>query len=145
MARSLPNIDNSATLKRRDREGFKDFVVNVVTDSFIYEHLPSSVSLYDVDEKLFRVVLENKRFVYEQIAVDNIKDYIDVYLYGVKEPQERYQVTGSYADVVVVGNDIVINFTQDITRVPTAVVEEFESGIETFVIKGKIVEVNTGS
>lgn len=143
MARSLPNIDNSATLKRRDREGFKDFVVNVVTDSFIYEHLPSSVSLYDVDEKLFRVVLENKRFVYEQIAVDNIKDYIDVYLYGVKEPQERYQVTGSYADVV--GNDIVINFTQDITRVPTAVVEEFESGIETFVIKGKIVEVNTGS
>ena len=74
MARSLPNIDNSATLKRRDREGFKDFVVNVVTDSFIYEHLPSSVSLYDVDEKLFRVVLENKRFVYEQIAVDNIKD-----------------------------------------------------------------------
>ena len=143
MARSLPNIDNSATLKRRDREGFKDFVVNVVTDSFIYEHLPSSVFLYDVDEKLFRVVLENKRFVYEQIAVDNIKDYIDVYLYGVKEPQERYQVTGSYADVV--GNDIVINFTQDITRVPTAVVEEFESGIETFVIKGKIVEVNTGS
>lgn len=140
MARSLPNIDNSATLKKRDREGFKSFVVNVVTDSFIYEHLPTSVSLYDEAETLFRVVLENKRFVYEQIAVDNIKDYIDVYLYGVKEPQDRYQVTGSYDDVV--GNNIVINFVEDITRVPTAVVDEFEEGIETFVVKGKIVDVN---
>lgn len=140
MARSLPNIDNSATLKKKNREEFKSFVVNVVTDSFIYEHLPTSVSLYDEAETLFRVVLENKRFVYEQIAVDNIKDYIDVYLYGVKEPQDRYQVTGSYDDVV--GNNIVINFVEDITRVPTAVVDEFEEGIETFVVKGKIVDVN---
>lgn len=140
MGRGLPNIDNSATLKRRDREGFKTFVTTVVTDSFIYEHLPTSVSLYDVDEILFRVVLENKRFVYEQLAVDNIKDYIDVYLYGVKQPQDRYQVTGSFADVE--GTDIVINFIEDITRVPTAVVDEFNTEIETFVIKGKIVDVN---
>ena len=142
MARQVPKIDGLVTLKKRDREGFKDFVLNVIKDTFVYQYMPDSVVL-DESETLFTLTLQNKRFVIDFLEIDNVEDYIDVYLYGVKEPQERYQVTGSYADVV--GNDIVINFTQDITRVPTAVVEEFESGIETFVIKGKIVEVNTGS
>ena len=72
--------------------------------------------------------LNNKRFIVDILEVDNIKDYIDIYLYGVKQPQNRY-------DVIVDGNNIIVTFVADITRLPNEVsANDFES-------KGKIVEI----
>jgi hypothetical protein len=151
MARLKPNIVITDTLRQRDRLGFKEFVNTVITDSFLYEYTltyPTDIlSLDNETETLFTLVLNNKRFVFEQLPVDDTKDYIDVYLYGVKQPKDRYRV-----EILDESNNILtlntntarkirIVFEQDITRVPTAVVEEFEAGVETFQIKGKIVEV----
>lgn len=133
MARPVPKIDGLVTLKKRDREGFKDFVLNVIKDTFIYQYTPDLLVLDDT-ETLFTLTLQNKRFVVDFLEIDNVEDYIDVYLYGVKEPQDRYEVSVS-------GNNIIVTFTENITRVPPAVVEDFDNGIETFVVKGKIVEV----
>jgi hypothetical protein len=66
--------------------------------------------------------------VVDILEVDNIKDYIDIYLYGVKQPQDRYGVG-------VDGNNIIVTFTADITRVPN------EVSASDFEIKGKIVEI----
>ena len=52
----------------------------------------------------------------------------DFYLYGVKQPQNRYEVN-------VDGNNIIVTFVADITRLPN---EVFANDFE---IKGKIVEI----
>jgi hypothetical protein len=151
MARLRPNIVITDTQRQRDRLGFKEFVNTVITDSFLYEYTltypTDTLDFEDEAETLFILVLTNKRFVFEQLPVDDTKDYIDVYLYGVKQPKDRYRV-----EILDESNNILtlntntarkirIVFEEDITRVPTAVVEEFEAGVETFQIKGKIVEV----
>lgn len=151
MTRVKPNIVITDTLRQRDRLGFKDFVNTVITDSFLYEYTltypTDSLTLDLATETLFTLVLNNKRFVFEQLPVDDTKDYIDVYLYGVKQPKDRYRVEilDSSNNILTLNSDtaskIRIVFEVDITRIPTAVVEEFEAGVETFQIKGKIVEV----
>jgi len=83
------------------------------------------------------------RFTYEELQVDNAYDYLDVYLYGVKQDRTKYDVklfdgngieltSGQYASG---SKEIRMIFTEDITRVPTEVPKE------AFTIKGKIVEV----
>jgi hypothetical protein len=151
MARLRPNIVITDTQRQRDRLGFKEFVNTVITDSFLYEYTLTypidSLTLDNETEIFFTLVLNNKRFVFEQLPVDDTKDYIDVYLYGVKQPKERYRVeilnssNGILALNSNTASKIRIVFEEDITRIPTAVVEEFEAGVETFQIKGKIVEV----
>jgi hypothetical protein len=66
--------------------------------------------------------------VVDILVVDDITDYIDIYLYGVKQPQSRYSVSQT-------GNDIIVDFTADITRLPK------EVSASDFEIKGKIAEV----
>ena len=39
MSRKVPNIDLGTTLKKRDRLGFKQFVLNVNTDTFILHYI----------------------------------------------------------------------------------------------------------
>jgi hypothetical protein len=124
MRRKVPNIHIGSTTKKRDRESFKNFVLDVITDTFIYEYSPTSISLAG---ELFTLNLNGYRFVYEDLQVDDVKDYIDVYLYGVKEPQDRYDVTFTPTSITIV-------FNQSITRVPADVVRT------DFEIKGKIVE-----
>ena len=151
MARLRQNIVITDTQRQRDRLGFKEFVNTVITDSFLYEYTltypTDSLTLDNETEIFFTLVLNNKRFVFEQLPVDDTKDYIDVYLYGVKQPKERYRVeilnssNGILALNSNTASKIRIVFEEDITRIPTAVVEEFEAGVETFQIKGKIVEV----
>jgi hypothetical protein len=126
MSRKVPNIDLGTTLKKRDRLGFKEFVLRVNTDTFIYSYTPDSIGVSD--NIYFTLVLFNKRFVIDILEVDNIKDYIDIYLYGVKQPQDRYEVN-------VDGNNIVVTFTADITRLPN------EVSATDFEIKGKIVDI----
>ena len=126
MSRTLPNIDVATVLKQRDRLGFKQFVLQVNTDTFIYSYFPNEIQLDN--EIYFTLTLINKRFIFDILEVDNVKDYVDVYLYGVKQPQDRY-------DVIVINTNIVITFTADITRVPADVkAPDFE-------IKGKIAEI----
>jgi hypothetical protein len=126
MSRKIPNIDLGTNLKQRDRLGFKQFVLQVNTDTFIYSYFPNQIEVND--EIYFTLYLINKRFIFDILEVDNVKDYIDVYLYGVKQPQDRYSVS-------VTDTDIIIIFTADITRLPKDV------NATDFEIKGKIAEI----
>jgi hypothetical protein len=126
MSRTVPNIDINATQKLRDRAGFKDFVLQVATDTFIYSYNPNTIQI--ADGIYFTLTLENKRFIFDILELDNVKDYIDVYLFGVKQPQDRYTA-------IVDGNNIVVTFVADITRLPN------EVKVADFEIKGKIAEI----
>jgi len=123
--RPKPNIAIGNITKRRDREFFREFVLEIIEDTFIFVVNPTSILLTDT---LFTLNLEGYRFVYEDLVVDDAIDYIDVYLYGVKQPKDRFEVT---FDV----SSITITFTESITLVP-ADVEETD-----FEIKGKITEI----
>jgi hypothetical protein len=123
--RPRPHIEIGNITKRRDREFFRDFVLEVIEDTFIYEFTPTSISL---SGELFTLNLEGYRFVYEDLVVDDAIDYVDVYLYGVKQPKDRFEVTFD-------SNSITITFTESITRVPAEVVRT------DFEIKGKIAEI----
>jgi hypothetical protein len=127
MTRKLPNIDRANSLIKRDRIEFRNFVTDVIIDTFIYKYTPTTISL-DETGKLFTLILENKKFIIDILEVDDVKDYIDVYLFGVKQPQDRYEV-------VVDGNNIRTTFTVDITRLPEDVLTT------DFEIKGKIAEI----
>ena len=126
MSRTVPNIDINATQKLRDRAGFKDFVLQVATDTFIYSYNPNTIQI--ADGIYFTLTLQNKRFIFDILELDNVKDYIDVYLFGVKQPQDRYTA-------LVNGNNIVVTFVADITRLPN------EVKTTDFEIKGKIAEI----
>lgn len=124
--RRKPNILIDTTQKLRDREAFKEFVLQVNKETFVYQFRPTSISVSD--SIYFTLNLNNKRFIVDILEVDNIKDYIDIYLYGIKQPQTRY-------DVNVEGNNIIVTFVADITRLPN------EVSANDFEIKGKIVEI----
>ena len=102
-------------------------MLNVNTDTFIYQFNPTTISL-DETGKLFTLNLVNKRFIIDILEVDSFKDYINVYLFGVMQPQDRYEVS-------INNTDIIVNFISDITRLPAEVKET------DFEIKGKIAEI----
>ena len=106
-----------------DKQRFKNLIQDVFNDMEIFSHVPDSISLNGV---LFTLTLSNKKFVYEEVSVDNLSDYIDIYLQGIKKMASTYSVTDN-------GTDIVINFTENITRVPADIVNT------DFSVKGKIV------
>jgi hypothetical protein len=126
MRRKVPNIAIDTTQKLRDRLGFKNFVIQVNAETFIYSYTPNLISVSD--EIYFTLTLINKRFIVDILEIDNVKDYIDIYLFGVKQPQDRYSVE-------VVENNIIVTFVADITRLPN------EVKATDFEIKGKIAEV----
>ena len=126
MGRKVPNINIGKTTIKRDRLGFKDFVIKVNTDTFIFSFSPNEIEVND--DIYFKLYLRNKRLVIDELVVDDITDYIDIYLYGVKQPQNRYSVSQ-------IANDIVVEFTTDITRLPK------EVSASDFEIKGKIADV----
>lgn len=126
MSRTIPNIDIDTTQKLRDRAGFKQFVLRVNADTFVYSYTPNSISV--TDNIYFTLVLENKRFIFDILEVDDVRDYVDVYLFGVKQPQDRYNINVS-------GNNIIVTFVADVTRLPN------EVRAADFEIKGKIAEI----
>jgi len=126
MGRTVPNIDIDTTQKLRDRAGFKEFVLRVNTDTFTYSYTPDIISIEN--QIYFTLTLVNKRFIFDILEIDDVRDYIDVYLFGVKQPQDRYSAS-------VGGNNIIVTFTADITRLPN------EVNASDFEIKGKIAEV----
>ena len=106
-----------------DKQRFKNLVLEVFRDTEIFSHIPDSISL---DGNLFTLTLSNKKLVYQDVAVDAISDYIDIYLQGIKKTSDSYSVTDN-------GTDIVINFTKNITLEPSEIVNT------DFLVKGKIV------
>jgi len=107
-----------------DKERFKNLVLEVINDTSIYTLVPDSISL---DGVLFTLILQNKKFVFEDMKVDVTSDYIDVYLQGVKKSASSYTVTDD-------GTNIIINFIENITLRPQDITEANE-----FLVKGKIV------
>ena len=106
-----------------DKQRFKNLIQDVFNDMEIFNHVPDSISLNGV---LFTLILTNKKFVYEEVSVDNLSDYVDIYLQGIKKTANTYSVTDN-------GTDIVISFTENITLDPPSIVKT------DFSVKGKIV------
>ena len=125
MARKKPNIYVGNVVKKRDRLSFKNFVLEIIEDTFIFEFTPTSISL---NGELFTLVLDGIQFVYEDLQVDSAIDYLDVFLYGVQQPKDRYSVTFDETSVT-------ISFNQSITLQPNLVVKE------DFDVKGKLKEI----
>jgi hypothetical protein len=149
MARKVPDIYSGNTQKKRDRQSFKNFVLEVIEDTFINEFTPTSSSLDSETQTLFTLFLgptdsiDGYRFTYEDLQVDNAYDYLDVFLYSVKQDRSKYDVelydgsgveltSGQYASG---SKEIRLIFNEDITRIPTDVQRT------DFVIKGKITEI----
>jgi len=105
-----------------DRQRFKNLMQEVFRDMEIFNHVPDSISL---DGDLFTLTLANKKLVYQDVSVDSLSDYIDVYLSGIKKTADTYTVTDN-------GTNVVINFTETITLDPPSVV------YTEFAVKGKI-------
>lgn len=126
MARNIPKINLGNSQKRRDRLAFKNFVLQVNKETFLYEFNPTEIEL--IDDIYFKLYLRNKRFIVDILQVDSVEDYIDIYLFGVRQPFDRWSAEQ-------IGNDIIVTFTENITRLPA------EVGISDFEIKGKIAEV----
>jgi len=127
MARQIPNINSGNFLIQRERLAFKQFVLKVNTDTFIYTYNPNTLVL-DETGRLLTLTLLNKKFIFDLLQIDDVKDYVDVYLFGVKQPQDRYAID-------VDSNNIIVTFTSDITRLPN------EVKTTDFEIKGKIAEI----
>lgn len=106
-----------------DRKRFKGLIQEIINDTTIFTHIPDSIVLNGV---LFTITLLNKKFVYEEVKVDSLSDYVDIYLQGVKKTSSLYSVTES-------GSDIIIQTNQTITLDPVEIVSS------DFVVKGKIV------
>ena len=119
MIKPKPNV----IVPFNDKLRVKNLVLEVINDSWIYTHIPDSISL---NGDLFTLTFQNKKFVFEEIKVDNLSDYVDVYLQGIKKPASTYLVLDN-------GSDIVMTFTENITLAP----EEIER--TDFSVKGKIV------
>jgi hypothetical protein len=126
MTRIKPNIDVLSKFGNKYRQDFKELVLKVNTDTFLYEANPTEIEL--INGVFFKLYLRNKKFIEETLIVDIPSDYIDISLFGVRQAQTRYNIE-------MVGNDIVITFTENITRIPQDVI------VTDFRIKGKITEV----
>lgn len=119
MSKIKPNI----VTPFNDRQRFKDLVQEVINDMTIFTIIPDSISLND---NLFTLTLSNKKFTFEDVKVDNLSEYVDVYLQGIKKYADVYNVVDN-------GSDIIISFTESITFSPELIVAE------DFSVKGKIV------
>jgi hypothetical protein len=126
MTRIKPNVGILSSVGEAYRQQFKDLVLKVNTDTFLYEMNPTELEL--INNVFFKLYLRNTKFIEETLVVDIPSDYVDVSLFGVRQAKTRYNIE-------VVGNDIVITFGEDITRIPSDV------NVTDFRIKGKITEV----
>ena len=106
-----------------DKQRFKNLIQDVFNDMEIFSHIPDSIGLSGV---LFTLTLNNKKLVYEEMRVDILSDYVDIYLQGIKKNADTYTVTDD-------GTNIIINFTKNITLDPPSIVNT------DFSVKGKIV------
>ena len=114
-----PNI----ILPFNDKKRINDLILNVINETWINTYPVDSIEL---NGQIFTLTLTNKKFVFETMQVDNLSDYVDVYLQGIKINANTYSV--SFNEL-----DIIITFNQSVTRTPNIV------SATDFTIKGKIV------
>ena len=119
MIKQKPNI----IVPFDDKARVNSFVLQVINDAWIYSHTPDSISL---SGDLFTLTLVNKKFVFDLMGIDNLEDYVDIYLTGIKLTGYSYTVTDN-------GTNIIIEFSESITLSPELVVAG------DFTVKGKIV------
>jgi hypothetical protein len=120
--RQKPNIPKMPT---NDRSRFKTLVNEIIDDNALYPHNVDQIILLD---GLVTLVLWDKRFVFEEMKVDNPKDYTDIYLQGIKQSSNIY-------DIGINGDNIVITFGQQIALFQNQLT------INDFLVKGKIVSI----
>ena len=121
MSKVKPNI----VTPFNDRQRFKNLVQEVINDTTIFTYVPDSISL---NGSLFTLILQNKKFVFEEIKVDTSSDYIDVYFQGLKVPSDIYSVIDNNLDII-------ITFTESIAFNPSGI------GTIDFSVKGKISDL----
>jgi hypothetical protein len=119
MIKRKPNI----IVPFNDKLRTKNLVLEVINDSWIYQHTPDSISL---NGELFTLTFLDKKFVFEDIKVDSLSDYVDVFLQGLKRTSDQYSVIDN-------GSNIVITFNQSIAFRPDLITAS------DFFVKGKIV------
>lgn len=78
MTRIKPNIDVLSRFGNKYRKDFKELVLKVNTDTFLYETNPTELEL--IDGVFFRLYLRDKKFIEETLIVDIPSDYIDFYI-----------------------------------------------------------------
>jgi len=112
-----------------DRSRIKALVQEVFEDTLKTSYsLRAGFDTMQLNGALFTLTLGNKKFEFEEIKIDNNKDYMDVYLQGLLKDPNAYDVTTS-------GNNIIITFNQSITFSPADII------ISEFLVKGKIVDI----
>ena len=113
-----------------DRSRIKELVYEVFEDTLKTTYsLIDGIDTMQLNGTLFTITLVNKKFEFEEIKIDNDKDYIDVYLQGLLKDPNTY-------DVIKSGNNIIITFNQSITYTPDEII------ISDFSVKGKIVNIS---
>ena len=113
-----------------DRSRIKELVYEVFEDTLKTTYsLIDGIDTMQLNGTLFTITLVNKKFEFEEIKIDNDKDYIDVYLQGLLKDPNTY-------DVIKSGNNIIITFNQSITYTPNEII------ISDFSVKGKIVNIS---
>ncbi len=117
-----PNIPK---MPYNNRGRLKTLINEVIEDTSLYPHIPDQLILLD---DLITLVLWNKKLMVEEMKVDNPKDYIDIYLQGIKQSSNIY-------DIRVNGENIVITFGQQLG------IRQDEFLINDFLVKGKIVSI----
>lgn len=117
-----PNIPK---LPFNNRGRLKALIEEVINDTFTYEYTPDEISF---PNELIRIVLLNKKFSIEEMAISSPKSYTDVYLQGIKQRNDGYEIT-------LIDNNIVIEFNSLIAY------RQFELVVTDFIVKGKIVSI----
>lgn len=121
MGRKKPNI--SIPSYKRSRQNFQNLVLEVIEDSFIFEFVPDSIEL--LEGNLFKLVLENKKFIEDTLKVDIPSDYVKIYLFSIEIPKTKYSISIS-------NNNLIITFNEELTRLPQDVIRQ------NFKVKGRI-------
>ena len=119
MSKQRPNIITPYNDKLR----IKNLILEVIDDTFISTHVPDTVTLVG---GFIQLTLLNKKFVFQDVAVDTLKDYVDVFATGLKQKDDSYSVTDN-------GSNIVITFTEAIG------LDDSLYSADDFEVKGKIV------
>lgn len=155
-----PNIQLIPT--GRFRESFNAFVQEVITDTFVFTFNPTEISFREDNNRLFILKLgpvdnsspsdgdytdygdiKGYKFSYDDLMVSDAINYLDVYLYGIKQEKDRFSVElYDYDGNKLTNNqlakdcvEIRIIFNTDITRRPYDVIAS------DFEIIGKIVQI----
>ena len=118
MSKQKPNIITPFN----DKQRIKNLVLEVIDDTFISTHTPDTVTL----NEFMTLTLLNKKFVFQDVAVDELRDYVDIYLTGLKQKDDSYSVTDN-------GSNIVITFTESLG------LDDSLFTTDDFEVKGKLV------